>query len=201
MKSLYLTITLTLFTIFVSAQVGINTTNPTASLDVNGSLRVRQFISPLDAEFLLGLDEDGNLVRVYMGEDVQLDGTVIKSTSTFSEVATNIPDLSTLIGGNGGVNNLNILILPGASNNRKSIFPLPNGSNTSEIDITGIAGGTLGRRIWLYPTSGKLKLVPDSTDSLPGNRIRDNKQLKVQQYSMIELFYDGTHWVIMSNHD
>lgn len=183
------------------AQVGINTNTPTAALDVNGTMRVRQFTNGNGAKFILGMDEEGNLVQVQMGEDVELNDNFVKSTSLFADVATNIPDLSTLIGANGSVNNLNLVILPGAPNNRKSIFRLPNGTNTAEIEITGIAGGTLGRRIWLYPTSGKIKLINDSTDSLPGNQIRDNKHLRVDRYSMVQLVYDGTHWVVMSNHN
>tara|TARA_R110000772_G_scaffold95789_3_gene194174 strand:- start:17728 stop:18480 length:753 start_codon:yes stop_codon:yes gene_type:complete len=49
-----------LFPLFISAQVGINTTTPTKELDVNGELRVRNIPSMSSTEYLVK-DVDGNI--------------------------------------------------------------------------------------------------------------------------------------------
>ncbi|WP_333660315.1 hypothetical protein [Chishuiella changwenlii] len=47
------------------AQVGINTSNPTSSLDVNGNARVRQIDDLTETpEYLLTADEQGNIKKV-----------------------------------------------------------------------------------------------------------------------------------------
>lgn len=51
--------TFLLYSIFIQAQVGINTDNPTETLDVNGTVRIRKAIESLDDNFLLTTNDDG----------------------------------------------------------------------------------------------------------------------------------------------
>lgn len=53
----------------ISAQVGINTTEPTKTLDINGELRIRTLNSGTDADNILSADADGN-VRVISRDEL-----------------------------------------------------------------------------------------------------------------------------------
>jgi hypothetical protein len=69
------------------------------------------------------------------------------------------------------------------------------------LDITGIAAGVDGQRIWLYPQNGRIRLMRSNIGSLPANQILGTGVWTVFQYSMMELMYDGllSKWVIMDN--
>jgi hypothetical protein len=63
MKKNYIFIPLA-FSIFTTAQVGINTNNPTQALDINGELRVRTLPSGDVIDEVLVSDSDGNVRKV-----------------------------------------------------------------------------------------------------------------------------------------
>ncbi|MFT5891077.1 MAG: hypothetical protein ACI9Y7_001176 [Dokdonia sp.] len=65
------------------SQVGVNTTEPTSTLDVNGTLRVRSMDSndSSNARFIIGSDEDGNIINLELGGNVYIDGNVIRYRS------------------------------------------------------------------------------------------------------------------------
>ncbi|GGF07244.1 hypothetical protein SAMN05443634_101115 [Chishuiella changwenlii] len=63
MKKKYIFIPLA-FSIFTSAQVGINTEEPTKTLDINGELRVRTLPSGDVIDDILVSDIDGNVRKV-----------------------------------------------------------------------------------------------------------------------------------------
>lgn len=71
MKKLFPSVILAFTISLVSAQVGINTTNPTKDLDINGELRIRNLPSQTD-NTLLTTDSDGNIgkSRVYVISDI-----------------------------------------------------------------------------------------------------------------------------------
>lgn len=56
-----------LLSIFIPAQVGINTTEPTKTLDVNGTVRVRD-IPLLTNKYVLLSDEEGNLTKILLSD-------------------------------------------------------------------------------------------------------------------------------------
>lgn len=55
---------LLLFTITVQAQVGINTDQPTKTLDVNGQVRIRNLPLGDSTDFLVVADSQGNLRKI-----------------------------------------------------------------------------------------------------------------------------------------
>ena len=74
-------VTFVLFFCGVSiAQVGVNTTDPTSTLDVNGSLRVRSMSASgtVDATKVIGVDADGNFIDVEAGQNIQINNNVIE---------------------------------------------------------------------------------------------------------------------------
>lgn len=188
------------------AQVGINTADPQAELDVNGSVIVRSLNTDhatRSAVRLVGVDAYGRMIPVAMSEDVVLENNKVVAKKQRLEFGE-LPSL--IIPGNGRIDNLDIVILPGEPNHGKSIIrlvhPNPVLSGTNQITISGIKSAPDGTQIWLYPTEGDLVLLPLNTNSTSENQIQDNIRLRCSQYEMIQLVYDRTDskWVVMSHH-
>lgn len=179
-------------------QVGINTIEPTTTLDVNGGIRVRGVKTAtennnLQAKRIIGIDNLGNFVEVEIAENVILENNKISAidrTVEFKETTNNIPIL----------NDLNLIILPGEANERASVIKMQN-FLLGDIFVTGIMPGVDGQTIWLYPTTGDLHIFTNSLLSLFGNRIEGTGIIVVDQYEMIQLMYDGDRnkWIPMGS--
>ena len=59
---------LTIFPMALSAQVGINTLQPTKSLDINGELRIRTLNPGAETDGILSADTDGNVRKISRDE-------------------------------------------------------------------------------------------------------------------------------------
>ncbi|MFT4805777.1 hypothetical protein [uncultured Nonlabens sp.] len=195
-----------LFSAFAFAQVGINTTDPQAELDVNGSLIVRSLntnYTTRRAVRLVGVDATGRMVPVAMGENVELEDNKVVAKKQRLEFGE-LPSL--IIPGNGRIDNLDIVILPGEPNHGKSIIrlvhPNPTTSGSNQLTISGIKSAPDGTQIWLYPTEGDLVLLALNTNSSTENQIQNNIRLRCSQYEMIQLVYDraAEKWVVMNHH-
>lgn len=150
---------LLLFTIVLggtlSAQVGINTTNPQADLDVNGKVRIQDLSgtgASLAGAKLLATEPDGTVVEVDSGDleidsggNINITGGGGGSASTQFEIA--VIDLNNA---SGNVNNLDLSL--GGANSSVVMFILQNTSG--DINLRGIQGGTNGRRIILVNDTG-----------------------------------------------
>ncbi len=192
MKILLVLTSCIFFTISISAQVGINTTQPTASLDVNGDFRVRNLAhSDSEAKSVIGVDDQGNFIQVEMGSNVKLENNKIVSRNLSLSVETLEPVDFTQVN--------NMIVWPGGGLDKKSMIRIP--SSVGDIDITGIQAGEDGDIIYLYPVDGDITLIPNSTDSDDANRILDSSYLRIREREMVQLFYDGVDnkWVVMRN--
>lgn len=180
-------------------QVGINTIEPTATLDVNGGIRVRGVKAfgennNLQAKKIIGIDDEGNFVEVEIDKNVILQNnklSAIDRTVEFASTTNNIPIL----------NDFNLIILPGEVNERASVIRMQNLLLGGDIYISGLMPGVDGQTIWLYPTTGTLRIYPNSILSLFGNRIEGTSTIVVEQYEMIQLMYDAirSKWIPMGN--
>ncbi|PQB04585.1 hypothetical protein [Aureitalea marina] len=155
------------------AQVGINTTDPQRTLDVNGKLRVRD-LDPTGAGFsggrFLYQEADGTVVGVGGGSDISIDsGGDINITNSGGGGSTTFVVRAIDLGGvSGDVDDLD-LDLDGA-NADVNMFILQNSSN--DIDLTGIQGGTEGRHIIiLNDTDDDIDIEFNDNGSSLGNRI------------------------------
>ena len=178
------------------SQVGIGTTEPQSTLDVNGTIRVRGIKSSyqdVEAVRIIGLDEHGNFVEVEVDENLILENNTIRANNRISRFGT-IPSLSVAI-----IHNLNLIILPGEPNDDKKVIRIFN--SAGNLDVTGIEAGSDGQQIWLYPQSGRIRLLRGNGSSLPANQIQGTGTWTVFQYEMIQLMYDANiaKWVIMGN--
>ena len=181
------------------SQVGINTTDPSSTLDVNGTIRVRSMSSSeqrnIKAVKIIGVDDLGNFVEVEMDKNIDLiNNKLVVTDRTLEMGSLATPFLTTRN------HNVVLRVLPGAANHGKSIIRIEN--NLGDTEITGIEAAPDGTHIWLYAVSGRLTLIDNSVESLPGNRIERNDKMGAKQYGMIELVYDGIRgiWIVMQNH-
>ena len=101
-----------LFAFQAFSQVGIGTTEPTATLDVDGTIRVRNMIDSFtlsEAEKIVGLDVDGNFVMIDVDENVILEENKLR-------VVENRYRFAGIIAIGDELHNLDLLILPGEPN-------------------------------------------------------------------------------------
>jgi len=182
----------------VFGQVGINTTDPQADLDINGTVRVRQFANSLNNEIdgmmLVGVDEEGNFVQIEVGENIILEDNVLRVVENKYRI-TEVNLLSTI------VNNLALVILPGEPNDDKKVVKLRNLLGLpGPFSVSGIEAAEDGQIVWIVAYDTNIKLLANDLLSLPQNRIMMNGNLVLQQYDMVQLIYDGTaqRWMVMS---
>jgi len=183
-----------LFAVQSFSQVGINTTEPTATLDVDGNIRVRKMndsFTNSHAEKIVGLDEDGNFVVVDVDENIILEENklrVVENRYRFANITLTVSD----------VNNLDLIILPGEPNDDKKVVRIISAFGNN-ITISGIMAGEDGQTLWLFAYSGSVKLVGLDNASDPENQFLISGQKTIQQYELIQLLYDATlqKWLIM----
>ena len=190
-----------IYPFFIFSQVGINTTTPQETLHVEGTLRVTNTTTKT-ADKISGLDANGTVAGVTVGQNLELTGNVLSSTATGSAyyfVAT-----ISLPGGTSGqdYNNLDLDLLGG--NISKTLFRLTD--RTAGYDITGISGGTDGRHIVLFNVStSNLKIYDEDTRSLANNRIitLNNGFVNTSGQGTAELVYDGSlnRWILIGFRD
>ena len=188
MKNLALFLTALLICSSAYSQVGVNTTEPTTTLDVNGTLRVRGVKnSESIAQRIVGIDDAGNFVEVEVDENLVLENNRIRAVDQSTELG-DVPILGLPI-----IDNLDLVILPGEPNRNKPVLRLQS--------LLGDMILTDGQMVYLYPISGDLTLIPNSILSLFGNRIESNVNTTIPRYSMVKLMYDATRskWIIMDN--
>lgn len=180
--------------ISATSQVGVNTTEPTSTLDVNGTIRVRGVKNSNSiAQRIVGIDDQGNFVEVEVEDNLILENNTIRAVDRTSKIG----DVFTL--GLPIIDNLDLVILPGEPNRDKPVLRLF--SPLGDMILTGLRPGTDGQMVYLYPSSGDLTIIPNSILSLFGNRIESNNNTVIPRYSMVRLIYDASRskWIIMDN--
>ena len=183
-----------LFALQAFSQVGINTTEPTATLDVNGNIRVRKMNDSFTdsvAEKLVGMDENGNFVLVDVDENVILEENKLRAVERRYRFAS-----ITAMGSE--LNNMDLLILPGEPNDDKKVMRVYTPAD-GNIVITGILAGDDGQTVWLFAQSGSIRLVGLDNASDPENQFLLAGQISIQQYEMIQLVYVASlqKWLVM----
>jgi hypothetical protein len=186
------------------AQVGINTVNPNpnSALDINGKLIIRDLsaepITNINDVQLMLTSTDGTVSSVDVSADISInnDELVVGTGRYYGIKAINL--------GNANENALANLDLGLEDENKgKVVFML---DNNQDIKLTGIKGGTEGRRIIIINNSGnkKLEIKNEDNSSTSLNRIKNfSKDSKTNKGSgSIELVYtteiSGGRWIAYS---
>ncbi|PHR90624.1 MAG: hypothetical protein COA80_15750 [Leeuwenhoekiella sp.] len=176
----------------VTAQVGIGTSNPQHQLDVNGNVRVRDLSSTgLD---LTGTTSNGLLRKTELGGGIIKENNKKEIRLTPTKLSLGEYDLDTVTpdknsGGNRFYNNLDLDI----NGSNKDITLLTVFNTGGKVSITGLQGGTHGRRVIIYNAgSANMSFEQDDNGSLPQNRILTlaNSSRSTSGQGFCELVYD-----------
>jgi len=209
MKNTLLVFLFSFITLPLFSQIGINTTNPTSDLDVNGTIRVRNTKStndrPMQAVKVLGLDKHGNFVEVELDNNLYLENNTIKYSSR-QESVYNRPVFT---GTGPSVSDVTGIIWPGGTGNNKPVIKIT--TTFGDIEITGIDMSGFatpmdahGYVVTMYSTSGELKLKSEDSNSQTINQflLADGNDVNLKQYEMVKIMYDGEleRWLVFSKH-
>lgn len=190
--------------ISVYAQVGINTKDPHATLDVNGTMRLQtRSIENTNAKKLLGVDENGMIIELEMDENLYIEDNKVKYNSRKESVH------SITMVNIGPVHNLAGIIWPGGAGNGKGTIRMQN--VLGDMEVTGIDISTFdtpmdahGYTITLYNTNGELRLKSEDSGSNANNQfiLSDGNDVNLKRFEMVKLMYDGIEqkWLVMSKH-
>ena len=192
----YLILSFFLVSNIIYAQVGIGTTSPQETLDINGSIRVSNTTKSL-ATKIMGADTGGTLNEVVVGDNLELNSGTLNATGSTKYFVKTLTFPTTSSGQQ--FHNVN-LDLNGA-NKDKTVFRIA-GSNHG-FEFTGLSGGTDGKHIVLVNvSSNNFKMPNESTGSLSQNRILTLAGVFEQTsgQGVAELVYDGTlqRWIIFN---
>jgi hypothetical protein len=205
MKKLILTGTIIFGFIFgIQAQVGIGNTNPSASLDVNGTVRVTSL--PVGTSDLITLTGHTSS-RLFNRTNIGANLIIINNSLDTAPVSGSIGDLN--LGVHpiqaGTIVDLNLEISSGKSNSNATFIRLH--SYNSNINIAGITNGVHGRHFTLFfSETANISLLEDDLAALPQNRILTaaTSQLSISGMGFIDLVYDATggsdslgRWIII----
>jgi hypothetical protein len=190
-------IILLLFTQFNFAQVGIGTTNPQATLHIEGNLRVSNTNNTTTADHILGNCAQGDVTSIKVGEGLLLKDNELTASGTGTPTKYKIANIPiTTIAPNQDFDNMNY-DLSGA-NVDVVIFRLAAAHNYT---ISGISGGTDGRHIIIYNSNGVNLTIDNMSSSIPANHIDTlGSATATSGVGTIELVYDGalSKWIVIN---
>ena len=158
-----------------SANVGINVSAPTKTLDVNGEARVRTLPAGTDTDAVVTADADGNLRKVAAGELGKLSEPWF-GTDDNAAATDNTEDIYTMGGVGIGTSNLN----PYGNGNQDLTIADANGDGAAQaVAMEGdlyariLSNGTNSIAQALHTTSGALAQI--QADATSGTlRLKDN---------------------------
>lgn len=192
-----------LFASYSYAQVGVNTTNPLETLDVNGTLAVRGLDANSAATTkLVGATATGTTASVVVGQNLNLTNGVLNATTGA------VRYLPVIINGAffaSTVNNLDLDLNVGNADRTLFILRGNNGA-PSTFTITGIAGGTDGRLIVIRADRQNFNIFieNESPNSLAGNRLQfannPSQSTNVNGFGSLTFVYVGavSRWVLIN---
>ena len=187
------------------AQVGIGTTTPEETLHVEGTMRITNTKTTIPAK-IGGLNDSGTVNEIIVGDNLSLDGnrlnaiipnTTNSGASTYGITTINMPNNSV----NEKFDNLDLGL--NSTNSDKILFKLEG--RTANYRITGIAGGTDGRKIILVNIStSNLRFMDENSNSQAANRLTIlSNNIATSGQGTAEFIYDGglQRWILVKFRD
>jgi hypothetical protein len=173
------------------AQIVLNTTDPSKTLDVNGTMRIRNLTKSIGAPAtkIVSVDDDGNLTEMMSGRNIQLIDNVMSGDNTYT------------IDRSGGVLTAgtihDLVVLPSGPVTGFNMIRVRTTLPTTFI--TGIAAAPDGTTIVIYPTDGIVTLLPLDIGSSSENQMLLNANVVIAQYETAQLVYDADmqKWIKM----
>ena len=182
------------------AQVGIGTTNPQATLHVEGNLRITNTANTAVAKDLIGVGNQGDVTKITVGDGLSLTGNVLSTTTTTSSSTAlyKVADIPIITTAPNQVTDGIFLDLSGVN---KDVVIFRITGTTHNYSISGIAGGVDGRHIILYnPNNVNLKINSMSSVNLLNAIDTLGSSTQTNGVGTIELVYDGTtnKWLVIN---
>ena len=179
---------------FNYAQVGIGTTNPQATLHVEGNLRVTNTNNTTTSTDLLGNGTQGDVTSIKVGLGLTLNNNELTAGSPTKYRIANIPITTTAP--NQVFDNMNYDL--NGANLDIVIFRLAAAHNYT---IAGISGGTDGRHLIIYNSNAVNLSINNMGSSIPANNIDTlGSSTATSGVGTIELVYDGAlaKWIVIN---
>ena len=182
------------------AQVGIGTSNPAASLDVQGTVRINDLpVETVDDISLTGLTSGNILNRTDNGGNIIVENNQITTAPVTRDIGylnLGLEPVDEYIPGPGTstipqFNKLDLKITAGADNEESTFIYVH--SYTQNYWVTGIANGTEGRRVTLFFTDNVIKILENSSSAIAKNRILTlaNSSISTTGEGFVEIVYDA----------
>lgn len=192
----YLILSFFLVSNIIYAQVGIGTTSPQETLDINGSIRVSNTTKSL-ATKIMGADTGGTLNEVVVGDNLELNSGTLHAVGSTKYFVQSIAFPTTTTGHLFHDVDLDLL----GANKDKTVFRITSSSHN--YVFTGIANGTDGKHIVLVNVSANNFKLPDNDiGSIAANRIitMAGGFEQTSGQGVAELVYDGAinRWIIFN---
>ena len=201
-------------------QVGIGTTTPTETLEVNGTMKVNNLSpSSVSTTQIMGVDNQGVFHIITIGDNLTLNNNVLDAEFGIGGGSGDDDDDDFSFGeivleANEEHHNVDLLIgnnpVTDVNREHEVIRISSTDGDDDDIEITGFVAGFDGQNVWLYAQNGDVKLKDNEVDtsiinpdgSLPANKIEKNGKMKIDQWELMRIVYDGQleKWVIM-HHD
>lgn len=180
----------------MQAQVGVNTTTPQETLDINGTVRI-QNTGTINSSKILGRDSNGTVGTIDVGDNVVINNNILHATGSSDYGIINVVLFSIFP---GQLHHNFDLQLTG-NNLFKTVIRITGPINN--FSITGIAGGTDGRHIILLNmTTNNMTLENEHLGSIAINRINTlgSPGENTSGRGAIDLVYDGVlaRWLILA---
>lgn len=188
------------FSQFLNAQVGIGTSNPQATLHVQGNLRVTSTNNTCTSDKLTGTGVSGDITDVAIGEGLTLNANVLSSNAVIDQTKYKIAFFNfKTTAPNQSFDNVDFFL--NTTNRDKVVFRVTASHN---FTITGITGGVDGRHIIIYNSSSVNMSVTHLGSSVPANNIDTlGSSTATSGVGTIEMVYDGTsqRWIVINIRD
>lgn len=194
MKKLYLQFgLLIIISQQIFAQVGIGTTDPQATMDTNGTVRITQITPVTDNNIKLsGVTTSEILNQTGLGANLHITNnelTTVPVSRSIGEFDLGAVPIDFL----GNISGLDLEIGSGESNTFSTFIRVH--SYVTVANITGIIGGTQGRRLTLFFSEAtNMRIKEESSYEPPTNRIVTlaTSHLTVSGMGFVDLIYDET---------
>lgn len=179
------------------AQVGVGTTNPQATLHVQGNLRVTNTNNTTTSVELLGNCSQGDITSIKVGEGLLLKNNELSNTNTSSPTKykiavipiVTIAPIQNFDNFNLDLNGVNVDVV---------IFRLAAAHNYT---LSGISGGVDGRHVIIYNSNPVNLTINNMNSSNLLNHIDTlGSATATSGVGTIELVYDGTlsKWIVIN---
>lgn len=205
MKKIRFTSVLILGALFgAQAQVGIGTNSPTATLDVNGTVRITNLpITKTDAIILTGHNSSsGVLNRTKLGANLIIKDNSIETAPVSGTIGS--LNLGAHPNSAGLILDLNLEIDPGSSNSLATFIRL---HTYTARTIAGIKNGVHGRHITLFCSeTANISFSENDLSAQPQNRVLTaaTSGIATSSVGFFQLVYDANggsdnlgRWVII----